>query len=62
MIYNLDVTFYLLTSYFQKLILSQIKVPYVCQFLRKFQLDISLRINQKCQTKKLIRSPGKLST
>ena len=38
--------------YFQKLILSQIKVPYVCQFLRKFQLDIinlCSHTNQKCQ-------------
>ena len=47
-------TFYRPIKYFQKLILSQNKVPYVCQFLRKFQLEIIFfcsHTNQKCQSK-----------
>ena len=53
-IFELNVSSYLPILYFQKLILSQMKVPYVCQFLRKFQLEIiflCLHPNQKCQSK-----------
>ena len=51
---NLGPAFYLTILYFQKLILSQIKVPYVCQFLRKFQLEtivLCSQAHQKCQSK-----------
>ena len=51
---NLPSACYSPFSYDHKLILSQMKVPYVYQFLRKFQLDIinlCSHTNQKCQSK-----------
>ena len=53
-ILKLSPALYLPILYFQKFILSQIEVPYVCQFLRKFQLEIIFlcsHTNQKCQAK-----------